>query len=133
MGTSATRGVLSMTTIKPLLKAQMAHSITIPARALITANAEDRVVLGCLIGLGLNVATLPQESLQQLQNSATMELLTRAGHAKQILQEQKINIEQLCLQWDEAVTQKQQVEQLVAEAYANAPKLEIRVELPIKT
>jgi len=34
-----------MTGTKPLLKAQMAHTIAIAAGALITANAEDRVVL----------------------------------------------------------------------------------------
>lgn len=46
MGTSATQGVPGMITIEPLLKAQMAHTIAIPGGALITTNAEDRVVLG---------------------------------------------------------------------------------------
>jgi len=66
IGTSATQGVPSMTTAEPLLKAQMAHSIKIPAGALITANVEDHAMLGRLKGLGLNMATLPHESLQQL-------------------------------------------------------------------
>lgn len=35
-----------------------------------------------------------------------MELRTRADRVKKLLQEYKINIEQLRLQWDEAVTQK---------------------------
>jgi len=62
-----------------------------------------------------------------------MELCARAGCAEQVLQEQKFNIEQLCLQWDEAVIQKQQVEKVVAEAYSSAHELEIAVKFPIET
>lgn len=53
-----------MTTTEPLLKAQVAHSIMIPAGALITANVEDCIMLGQVKQMGLNMAALPRESLQ---------------------------------------------------------------------
>jgi len=96
-------------------------------------NEEDWVVLGRITRDGLNVATIPRESLQQLHDSATIKLCTRAGHADQVLQEQKINIKQLCFWRDEVVTQKQQVEKLVAKACSSAQELEIAEEFPIKT
>lgn len=79
------------------------------------------------------MATLLRESLQQLQDNATMELRAREDRAKKVLQEQNINIEQLHIQRDKAVTQKQQVEKLVVEACSSAPDLEIGAELPIET
>jgi len=66
----------------PLLKSQVTYSVAILASVLITGNTEDRAVLGRLTGLGLNVATLPRESLQQVQDSAMIELCTWKGRAK---------------------------------------------------
>lgn len=45
IGTNNTPRVSSMTAAESLLKSQMAHSIPIPAGALITTNTEDRAVL----------------------------------------------------------------------------------------
>ena len=50
---------------------------------------------------------------------------------EQVLNEQRINIEQLSLQWDEAVAQSQQLEHLVGEACLRVPELEIVADLPI--
>lgn len=66
MGTTTTHAVTSMSTTEHLMKAQLAHTIVIPAEALITENEKDRVVVGQLTGLGLNLATLLCESLYQL-------------------------------------------------------------------
>lgn len=81
-----------MAATKPFLQAQMAHSILIPIGVLLTTQTEDRVVLERFIGLRLNVVALPRENLQQLHDSARIELCGRAGHPNQVLQEQKINI-----------------------------------------
>jgi len=45
------------------------------------------------MGLGLNLAALPRDSLYQLQDSVTMELRARKGCAEQVVREQRINIE----------------------------------------
>jgi len=44
----------------------MVHTIVILEGALIAENEEDTTIVGQLTGLGLNLATLPQESLYQL-------------------------------------------------------------------
>ena len=131
MGTIATHGVIRMSATEQLLKAQMVHTIVILEGALIAENEEDTTIVGQLTGLGLNLATLPQESLYQLQDSTMMELRARERHVEQVLSKQRINIEQLTLQWDEAVAQSQQVEQVVREACSHAPKLEIATDSPV--
>ena len=77
------------------------------------------------------MAALPRDSLQQLHDNTTIELRARADRVDQILQEQKINIEQLWLQRDEAVTQKQQMEKVVVEACLSAQSLDITGGLPV--
>jgi len=71
-----------MAATEPLLKTQVAYSIAIPVGMLIVDNVEDRAVLGRLTGMGLNIAYLPHESFQQLQDSAIIELYTREGRTK---------------------------------------------------
>ena len=78
-GTSAT---------EQLLWAKMANTIALQVGALTADNVEDRAVVGWLTGLGLNLATLPQDVLYQLHDGTTMELRAREGHAVQILSEQ---------------------------------------------
>ena len=56
--------------------------------------------------LGLNLTTLPQETLYQLQDGITIKMRTRESRMIQVLSEQKINIEHLSLQRDELVSQK---------------------------
>lgn len=54
----------SMSAIEPLLKTQITYSITILADMLIINTIEEKAVLERLTGLGLNIASLPCESLQ---------------------------------------------------------------------
>ena len=49
-----------------------------------------------------------------------------------MLSEQRINIEQLSLQHDEVLVQKQQLEKMVEEACRHVPKLEIVTDLPVR-
>lgn len=94
-----------MSATEQLLQAKMANTIALLTGTLKSDNAVDKAVVGRLTGLRLNLASLPCESLYQLQDSATMELCTREGHAVKVLNEQRINIELLSLQCDEAVAQ----------------------------
>ena len=54
-----------------------------------------------LQGIGINMATLPQEMLYVLHDGITAELRARESRTLQVLSEQRINMEQLSLQHDE--------------------------------
>ena len=117
--------------IKQLLWAKMVNVVTLPEGSLIADNMEDRAAVGWIKGLGLNLAALPRDILYQLQDRMTTELCVREGRAVQMLSEQRINIEQLSLQRNEAVAQNQQLEQIVEEACHRVLELENATDLPI--
>jgi len=58
----------------------------------------------------LNLASLPRETLYQLQDGVTAELHAREGCDLQILMEHKENLEQVSLQYDDLVPHNQEVE-----------------------
>jgi len=61
--------------------------------ALGAANEIDRAAVGRIKGICLNLASLLQETLYQLQDGITTELRSRKGCAIQVLSEKMINIE----------------------------------------
>jgi len=48
---------------------------------------------GDMIGWGLNLVSLPRETLYQLQDGVNSELRAREGHALQVLSEHNVNLE----------------------------------------
>jgi len=67
----------------------MANTVALSEGALTVANMEDRVTVGRLKGLGLNLATLPPEILYQPQDGVTKELHAREGHAVQMVRDKE--------------------------------------------
>ena len=70
-----------------MLRAHTTKTLVLP-EGTILVEAE-----GDMRGWGLNLTTLPRETLYQLQDGVTAELRTREGHALQVLSEQKLNLE----------------------------------------
>lgn len=99
-GTIATYDAASTSAADQLLHAKMANTIVLSEGALTTKSKEDRAAVGRMKGLGLNLATLPWDTLYQLEDGITTELCAREGRVIQVLSEQKINIEQLNMQHD---------------------------------
>lgn len=79
----------------------------------------------------LNLATLPRETLYQLQDGVTTELHAKEGCALQILMEYKANVEQVSLQHDDLITYNKEVEQAMAEACTKVQELAVLAKLPI--
>ena len=80
--------------------------------------------------IGLNLVSLPRDTLYQLQDGITVELCARESHTIQFLSEQKINIEHLSLHYDELVLQNLQLVQTVDDACQCVPELSIPANLP---
>lgn len=76
------------------------------------------------------MAALPRETLYMLQDGITTELRTRDSRAVQVLNEKKINMEQLSLQHDEVVSQIRQLEQVIADACQSILELAIPADTP---
>lgn len=57
----------------------MDNTIVLPEGALIVESTEDRGVVGRIKGLGLKLATLPRDTLYQLEDEAITELHVREG------------------------------------------------------
>ena len=66
----------------------MANTVVLPEGALTADSMENRVAVGQIKGLGLNLATLPWDILYQLQDRVITELRTREGRVEQMLNEQ---------------------------------------------
>lgn len=64
----------SASATEQLLRAKMANKIVLSKGALTTDRLEDSAAVGRLKGLGLNLATLPQDILYQLQDGAMVDL-----------------------------------------------------------
>lgn len=71
----------------------MVNTVVLPEGALTIEKEDDRAIVGKIKRLGLNLASLPRDTLYQLQNGITIELHAREGCTIQVLSEQKINIE----------------------------------------
>lgn len=73
----------------------MANTITLPEGALVSNRKMDQVTLTTLKGIGLNLVSLPHDTLYQLQDGIETELCARESLTVQVLSKKKINIEQL--------------------------------------
>lgn len=92
-----------------MLRMQMTNTIVLLEGALVTSNEADRPSVSTLKSLGVNLVSLPRETLYVLQDGITAELRARESRVLQVLSEQKINMEQLSLQRDELVSKNQQL------------------------
>ena len=92
-GTVATYVVAGTSTIEKMLRASMANTIVLLEGVLEAENEIDRATVGRIKGLGLNLATLPRDTLYQLQDGIIVELRTKEGRVIQVMSKQKINIE----------------------------------------
>lgn len=88
-----------------MFHARMINTIVLPNGALVIENKVDSPMVNTLKGVGINMATLPWETLYVLQDRVTTKLSAREGHALEVLSEQRINMEQLSLQHDKVITQ----------------------------
>lgn len=78
---------------KEMLRTRMTSTIVLLDGALITESEADRPMVRSLKGIGLNMAVLPQETLDILQDGVTAELRSRESYALQVMSEKCINIE----------------------------------------
>jgi len=118
--------------MEQLLRAKMANTIVLLEGVLTTHNEDDRSAVSRIKGMGLNLVALPRDTLYQLQDGIIVEIYTKEGHAIQVLNEKKFNIEQLSLQCDELVSQNQQIMQTVDETCQPVLELSIATNLPIE-
>lgn len=87
-----------------MLCARMANTIMLPEGVLVSLDVMDRMMVSMTKGFGLNLATLPWETLYHLQDGITTELHARKNCTIHVLSEQKINMEQLSLERNELVS-----------------------------
>ena len=87
-----------------MLRTPMTNTIVLPEGALVIENKADRPMVSALKGVGINMVAFPRETLYVLQDGITTELWARESSALQVINEQKINMEQLSLQCDEVVS-----------------------------
>ena len=104
----------------------------LPEGALVTVNETNRFSVNMMKGLGLNLGALSHETLYLLQDGITAELCARESHAIQVLNEQKINMEQLSLYHDELVSQNQHFLQVVDDSCHNIPQLAIPTDILVE-
>jgi len=79
----------------------------------------------------MNLATVPRETLYQLQDGVTVGLRAREGHTLQVLMEHKENLEQVRLQRDDLVAHNKELEPVMVEVYSSVLELVVPAELPI--
>ena len=60
----------------------------LPEGALVIKNEADNPMVNALKGVGINMATLPRETLYVLQYGVTVELWARENHMLQVMSEQ---------------------------------------------
>ena len=66
--------------------------------ALTTENEADRPIVSTLKGVGLNLAVLLHKALHLLQDGVIAELKVHEHHTVQVINEHRINNEQMVLQ-----------------------------------
>ena len=103
VGTVSTNLAVSTLAVEEMLHARVTNTIIMLDGALITEKEADRPMVNSLKGVGLNMVTLPWETLYFLQDGVTAELRARESRAIQVMSEQHINIELLSLQRNEAM------------------------------
>jgi len=113
-----------------MLCAWTTNTIVLPEGTLVTTNEADRPTISALKRIGINMDTLPWETLYILQDGITVELQTRESRALHVLNEQKINMEQLSLQHNEVVSHNWKMVEVLEEACQMVPKLAIPVDAP---
>lgn len=69
-----------------MLRAHTMNTLLLPEGVVLAETKGD------MRGWGLNLATLPRETLYQLQDRVTAKLRTREGRALQALSERKLNL-----------------------------------------
>lgn len=89
--------------VKQMVCASIMNTFVLPGA--IVAEVE-----GDIRGWGMNLLTLPRETLYQLQDGVITELHVREGRTLQILMEHKENLEKVSLQCDDLVTHKKELE-----------------------
>jgi len=77
VGTLSTHLVAGSSPAEQMLCAPMANTIVLPEGALLTTNEVDRFSVSMMKGLGINLATLPCETLYLLQDGIMAELRAR--------------------------------------------------------
>jgi len=77
------------------------------------------------------LATLPRETLYQLQDGATTELRAREACALQILMEHKTNLDKVSLQLDDLVACGKELEQVMAKVCSMVPEFPVLAKLPV--
>ncbi len=88
--------------------------------------------MSTLKGLNINLTTLPRDTLYVLQDGITAELRTRESRAVQVLNEKKINMEQISLQCDKVVSQNQQLVQVIYATCQSISELAITADIPVE-
>jgi len=73
------------------------NTIVLLEGEMVTENEANRPTVSALKWVGINMATLPQETLRVLHDGVIVELRARQGCVLQVLSEQRINMEQLSL------------------------------------
>jgi len=71
LSTSLTLGIAAA---KEMLCTRVTNTIVLPEGALVTENEADRPMVSELKGVGINMATIPQETLYFLQDQIIVEL-----------------------------------------------------------
>ena len=66
VGTLSTNLTVKSTTVEQMLRAQMVNTIVLSEGALVTSNEAHRYAISTMKGLGVNLATLPRETLYLL-------------------------------------------------------------------
>jgi len=80
-----------------MLHAHMTNTIVMPEGELVTSDEANRPLHSMLKGLSVTLAALPCEKLYVLQDGINAELQAKESYVLQVLNEQKINMEELSL------------------------------------
>jgi len=80
-GLVSTRLKIGTSAAEEMLHTRVTNMIVLPDGALITAKEADRPTVNSLKGVGLNMATLPRETLYLLQDGVITELQARENRA----------------------------------------------------
>lgn len=102
-GTMAQYVATGIAEAEQMLRDHMNNPFVLTEGMLVAASECDRAAISSMRGVSLNLAALPCEILYQLQDGVIAELRAWEGYAIQVLNEQKIDMDQLSLQLDDLV------------------------------
>jgi len=122
-----------------MLRTKASSVLVLPDGALKIENKAERPTVSALKGVWLNLVVLPHEALHLLQDGVIAELRAHEHRALQVINEQKINNEQMALQRNatstaeaEATSQSKKIIQVVEEACRMVLDLAILEEEPVE-